>query len=98
MFSNDFLPNSASKYFCENCDYRTSKKSSFDGHLISAKHKKSMVVNDFLPQSSSKYTCMNCHKEYKDNSGLWRHNKKCKVNNLLLILWVYLIHVHVFLQ
>ena len=80
MFSNDFLPNSASKYFCEICDYGTSKKSSFDDHLISAKHKKSTIVNDFLPKFCSKYTCMNCHKEYKDNSGLWRHNKKCKVN------------------
>ena len=80
MFSNDFLPNSASKYFCEICDYGTSKKSSFDDHLISAKHKKSTIVNDFLPKFCSKYTCMNCHKEYKDNSGLWRHKKKCKVN------------------
>jgi hypothetical protein len=78
MFSNDFLPNSAFKFCCEICDYRTSKKSSFEDHLISAKHKKSMVSNDFQPKSSSKYTCTNCHKEYKDNSGLWRHKKKCK--------------------
>jgi hypothetical protein len=79
MFSNDFQPNSASKFFCEKCDYRTSKKSSFADHLLSAKHKKSMVSNDFQPKSSSKYACMNCHKEYKDNSGLWRHKKKCLI-------------------
>jgi hypothetical protein len=80
MFSNDFQPKSSFRFLCEICDYGTSKKSNYDEHIMTAKHKKSMVVNDFLPQSSSKYTCMNCHKEYKDNSGLWRHNKKCKVN------------------
>ena len=79
MFSNDFQPNSASKFFCENCHYGTSKKSNYDEHIMTAKHKKSMVSNDFQPKSSSKYACMNCHKEYKDNSGLWRHKKKCLI-------------------
>ena len=79
MFSNDFQPNSASKFFCEKCDYGTSKKSNYDEHIMTAKHKKSMVSNDFQPKSSSKYACMNCHKEYKDNSGLWRHKKKCLI-------------------
>jgi hypothetical protein len=37
-----------------------------------------------LSQKSQKsqnkiYVCCNCNKEYKDNSGLWRHNKKCKI-------------------
>jgi hypothetical protein len=79
MFSNDFQPNSASKFFCEKCDYGTSKKSNYDEHIMTSKHKKSMVSNDFQPKSSSKYACMNCHKEYKDNSGLWRHKKKCLI-------------------
>ena len=26
------------KYFCESCDYNTSKKSSFDKHLSTSKH------------------------------------------------------------
>jgi hypothetical protein len=39
---------------------------------------KSMIINDFKPGLSSKYICQNCHKEYKENSGLWRHKKKCK--------------------
>jgi hypothetical protein len=79
MFSNDFTPNSASKFFCGNCDYRTSKKSSFDDHLLSAKHKKSTISNGFLPDSAPKYSCPNCSKTYKDNSGLWRHKKKCLI-------------------
>jgi len=39
-----------------------------------------MVGNDFLPTSAPKYICPNCFKEYKDNSGLWRHKKKCIIN------------------
>jgi hypothetical protein len=81
MFSNNFLPNSASKFYCENCDYGTFKKSSFDTHLISAKHKKSMISNEIQPNSASKYICQNCSKTYKDNSGLWRHKQKCKVES-----------------
>jgi hypothetical protein len=43
-----------------------------------------MVSNDFKPGLSSKYTCQNCHREYKDNSGLWRHRNKsnCGINNV----------------
>jgi hypothetical protein len=37
-----------------------------------------MVVNENVGKSSTdKFVCKNCNKNYKDNSGLWRHNKKC---------------------
>jgi hypothetical protein len=36
-----------------------------------------MGFNENLPKFCSKYICQNCHKKYKDNSGLWRHSKKC---------------------
>ena len=38
-----------------------------------------MVINKNLPKNCSEYVCIICHKKYKDNSGLWRHKKKCKV-------------------
>jgi Txe/YoeB family toxin of Txe-Axe toxin-antitoxin module len=79
MFSNEILPNFCSKFYCEKCDYGTSKKSSYVDHLMSAKHKKSMFSNEVLPKFCSKYVCNICCKEYKDNSGLWRHKKKCKI-------------------
>ncbi|MCJ7800902.1 MAG: hypothetical protein MUP82_00925 [Candidatus Marinimicrobia bacterium] len=80
MFSNENLPKFCSKYYCETCDYRTSKKSSYNDHNLSAKHKKAMGFNENLPKFCSKYTCQNCHKKYKDNSGLWRHSKKCSAS------------------
>ena len=88
MLNNKNLLNSALKYSCNFCNYFTCKKSSYNDHLLSTKHKKSMVSNDFsnqilLNSACSKYTCQNCNKEYKDNSGLWRHKKKCVNNNIL---------------
>ena len=82
MLSNEILPKFCPKFFCEKCDYSTSKKSSYDDHLLSRRHQKSMVleqnVNKILPNSApKKYTCQICNKEYKDNSGLWRHKKIC---------------------
>jgi len=83
MFSNQNLPKTCPRFYCEKCDYGTSKKSSFDEHLFTLKHKKSMIVNDCqskpaqnLPENQ-KYNCQ-CGKIYKDNSGLWRHKKVCK--------------------
>jgi hypothetical protein len=77
MFSNPNLPEIGFKYYCEKCDYGTSKKSSYDDHILSTKHKKTMGFNENLPKICSDFVCKNCNKKYKDNSGLWRHKKKC---------------------
>ena len=79
MFSNENLPQSCFKYYCKTCDYGTSKKSSYDDHNLSAKHKKATGFNENLPKFCSNFVCKNCDKQYKDNSGLWRHSKKCCV-------------------
>ena len=81
-FSNFFLANPAPKFYCENCDYKTNRKNNFEEHLLTAKHIKSTFSNLCQPissknQQSSKFTCQTCNKEYKDKSGLWRHNKVC---------------------
>jgi hypothetical protein len=75
--------NYAPKFYCESCDYGTCKKSSYDNHILSAKHKKSTFSNlcqpNFQQIQQSKFTCENCNKEYKDKSGLWRHKQKCNI-------------------
>ena len=79
MDSNKVLPKICYNFYCHNCDYGTCKKSSYEDHLISAKHKKSIVGNENLPKICSEFICQNCSKKYKDNSGLWRHKKKCNI-------------------
>ena len=84
MLSNENLLKPAFKFYCNNCDYGTCKKSSFNEHLSTMKHKKSIIINENLPfvnenllKTCSQYICENCNKKYKDNSGLWRHKQKC---------------------
>ena len=82
---NKILPNSAPKFYCKFCDYGTSKKSSFNNHILSSKHIKSIKVNDLetfgnenMPKICySKYICEKCNKEFKNRSGLWKHKQKC---------------------
>jgi hypothetical protein len=78
MISNENKLFSSFKYYCKNCDYGTCKKSNIENHYRTNKHI-SMISNENKPFSSSKiFQCEKCDKEYKDYSGLWRHNKKCK--------------------
>jgi hypothetical protein len=77
MFSNNIKPKLSFNFWCEICDYGTCKKSNYTNHVRSAKHLKSMFSNEKQQKISSKFVCDNCSKEYKDNSGLWRHKKKC---------------------
>jgi hypothetical protein len=63
----------ASKYYCDTCDYNTSKKSSFDNHILSAKHKRQLTATEICPE----HICSFCAKKYQDRTGLWRHKKIC---------------------
>ena len=74
----------ASKYYCDTCDYNTSKKSSFDSHILSAKHKRQLTATEICPE----HICSFCDKKYQDRTGLWRHKKICvqqKQNETVLI-------------
>ncbi len=80
MFGNENSAKFCNKYFCEICNYNTSRKSSYDTHLLSAKHQKSMIGNENSAKiCNQNYVCISCQKEYKDYSGLWRHRKKCNI-------------------
>jgi hypothetical protein len=74
----------APNYFCKSCDYTTSKKSSFDKHLLTSKH---TIINQKIQYDTKKlpevaqesYKC-SCDKIFKYHSGLWRHKKICTSN------------------
>jgi len=85
MFSNKIQQKSSNKFHCITCDYYTSRKSNYDEHILTRKHKKSMVSNHephkIQQNPATSYCCQNCGKNYKDNSGLWRHKQKCTILN-----------------
>jgi hypothetical protein len=89
MIVNDsvLVPKSSKTFCCVYCDYITSRKSQYERHLSTDKHKKAendskMVGNDSdLVQKSSKYEC-ECGKIYKYDSGYYRHKKICNHVNI----------------
>ena len=62
----------APKFYCEDCDYTTSKSSSFKKHLSTAKHinltNLTEKVAKVAPQNEI-YICDICEKQYKSRMG-----------------------------
>jgi hypothetical protein len=73
----------SSKFFvCEICDYSTCKKSQYERHLATDKHK--FLQNPTLAtpngEKKQKYQCY-CGKIYSHSSTLYAHKKHCKKSN-----------------
>jgi len=66
--SNDFC--------CKNCKYFTSRKSQYERHISTEKHKR-LQNNDAGTILNKKYIC-DCGREYKYRQGLYNHRKTCK--------------------
>ena len=69
------------KYYCEPCHYNTSRKSSYDKHILTDKHFDRTNLNTLEQKNCEKnYTCNICNKVYKARNSLWYHEKKCNNN------------------
>jgi hypothetical protein len=74
---------SSDKYICECCNYSSSKKSQYQRHILTDKHK--ILTNTYISGSKSSNTgpqniaCV-CGKTYKHRQSLYNHKKICKHN------------------
>ena len=80
--ATDLVPKSSENYGCNICDYFTSRKSQYDRHVLTPKHKMATNGNKKVPKSSAAFECK-CGKKYKDRSGLWKHSKNCKHEDII---------------
>jgi len=81
--TDNYLQKSSKKFRCEFCDYECSKKSLYDRHILTQKHK--ILTNTYAKvpkRSTGTYVC-ECGKEYKHRQSLYSHKKKC--NNTEII-------------
>jgi len=69
------LPKIPNKFYCENCNFNTSRKSHYDNHLLTQKHK--YLQNNDAVATKKKYVC-DCGKEYNYRQSLYNHRKTCK--------------------
>ena len=65
------------RFFCEKCSYQTNKKSSYENHLLTAKHIFATTDTCGALKICQSYTCDICSKHFKERTALWRHKKKC---------------------
>ena len=78
----------AEEFKCSLCDFICSKKSNYDKHLLTRKHKNNdaeLLLDD--AKKCLKYKC-DCGKEYTYRQGLYIHKKKCQylssINNIIV--------------
>jgi hypothetical protein len=65
-------------FSCDQCDFKCSKKSNYEIHLGTRKHK--ILTNPnilFSKNAEQPFECNQCHKTYKHASTLSSHKKKC---------------------
>jgi len=67
-------------FYCDNCDFKCSKKYSWERHVSTSKHTMETNGNFWKPikgkKGQNQYSCENCNKDFHNRSGLWKHNKK----------------------
>jgi hypothetical protein len=77
MLTNSNTKNTQN-FNCELCNFKCCKKSYWERHIVTAKHKKLTNVNNIVTtEKNEMYICNVCHKIYKSRVGLWKHSKKC---------------------
>jgi hypothetical protein len=77
------VPKSSEIYKCNSCDYVTSRKSQYERHLTTDKHKNgTFETNETkkVPKSSIKLQCY-CNLHFNSRTTLWRHKKICSTIN-----------------
>jgi len=74
------MPENAEIFICNFCDFKCFKKSNYDTHLLTLKHKNRTFLNNLEPNNAEniqQFICDKCSKTYKARSSLWYHKKKC---------------------
>lgn len=71
-------------YNCELCGFSTNNKHNFTRHKMTPKHLTTAnlakrATKTTNSRTGNKYECEDCGKQYKYQSGLWKHKQKCNI-------------------
>jgi len=80
---NNIMPKNTNHFICETCDFTCGKESNWITHINTLKHYRKQMETNIMPKNAKKchtYICSHCEKEYKSSSGIWKHQKKCFIN------------------
>ena len=81
---NKICENIHPNFYCEVCDYKCYKKSSWSQHILTQKHQNSTecyinATECYINATNNKNTCL-CGKKFKHHSSYYRHKKTCDNN------------------
>lgn len=82
------VPKSEKKFNCLTCDYDTSRKSQYERHLATDKHKTRQNTYKLVP-TVSQIECV-CGRIYKHKQSLTNHKKKCDHLKIDKMEWQWL--------
>ena len=70
------MPKNAEIYSCKECNFKCSKLSNYNSHLLTAKHQ--ILTNTYtkMPKNATAFLC-ECGKEYKHRQSLNNHKRQC---------------------
>ena len=80
--ATNLVPKSSKKFRCETCDFESCRKSQYDRHILTAKHKMATNATEWQHEKDTKvaisktYKCA-CGKEYLHHCSIWKHRKNC---------------------
>jgi hypothetical protein len=72
-------------YYCEKCNFKTDNKTDYKRHTTTPKHlnNSNLIINNNInTEKNASYICC-CGNEYKYQSGLCAHKKKCNQYKIL---------------
>jgi hypothetical protein len=76
------MPKNAEYFECNICDFKCSKKSNYNKHILTRKHKNATKCYTNAIQLEQKNAkCPFCQREFKHSSSMYRHKKDCKEKN-----------------
>jgi hypothetical protein len=72
------------KFVCNICDFKSSNKKDYNKHILTKKHSKLINNIDDKTIISKPFCCNICNKLYNSRTGLWKHKKICKEQQIIL--------------
>ena len=77
----------ATKFYCKSCDFTCCKKSNFNQHILTLKHRntdkllKNTDAENAENADVTEYFICECGRQYKHRQSLWNHRKICPTHN-----------------
>jgi hypothetical protein len=80
--ATNLMPENAEEFECKKCAFKCCKKSNYQKHILTSKHKNATKCYENATNLEQKNAiCPLCEKVFNHSSSMYRHKKDCKEKN-----------------